>query len=89
MATTKLNLAVEMESGQTYKVVADQRDYQRYEIQPFAGPIATHNFTFMRFVAWSALERNGVIKRMDWNKFNAECVEVSDDDAEENENPKA
>jgi hypothetical protein len=86
---TKLPLAVEMEDGKTYKVVADQRDIQRYELQPFAGPISTHTITFMRFAAWSALERTGVIKRMDWNKFNESCLEVSDDEVEENEVPKA
>lgn len=87
---TKVELVVEMEDGTTHEATADQRDFMRYEVQPFAGPIATHGHTFLRFAAFSALDRAGVLKGknnkpMGWEQFNAACVEVRDADQPDEE----
>lgn len=88
----QIKLLVEMEDGKTYEAHADQRDIMRFEIQPFAGAIETHQTTFARFIAFSALDRAGVLKngkaKMGWEKFNESCVEVRDAEDEE-EAPKA
>lgn len=87
----KLDYVVEMEDGKTYTITADQRDIARYETQPFAKPIDESPHTFMRFTAFSALDRAGVLKNgrsaMGWEAFNSQCVEVRDGANEDS--PKA
>lgn len=90
--TMKIALVAEMEDGTLYEATADQRDYMRFEAQPFAGPIDTHGASWLRFIAFSALDRVGALKgknnkTMGWEAFNAICVEVrSAEDSEDAEN---
>lgn len=73
MPKMQLHLSVEMDTGRQHEVVADQRDYARLEVQPFA-EAGIH--TRMRFLAWSVLTREGKITA-GWDAFNgADCVEV-------------
>jgi hypothetical protein len=82
MPQIQYSLSVEMEDGTTYDAVADQRDVARFEIQPFgtsAGEMTSRIYTSMRFLAWSALDRKGLLpKGMDWSRFDRECIEVVD-----------
>lgn len=66
---------VEMDDGQTWSVVADQRDLARYEVQDFYNPARL--FTGVRFLAWSASHRAGKTK-LSWVPFNASCIEAGD-----------
>jgi hypothetical protein len=74
-----------MEDGTEFDVTADQRDIAHWEIQPFGCPFV--NFisratAFFRYVAWNAARRQGLTK-LDWEKFDAQCVYVRDSDTEE------
>jgi hypothetical protein len=85
MPKMQLKLTAEMDGGQLINVVADQRDYARLEVQPFAdGGIHTR----MRFLAWSVMTRDGKTTAT-WDAFNeVDCVEVEsldEDDADESE----
>lgn len=72
MSKLAVELAVEMDDGQTHVVVADQRDYARLETQPEAGM-----HTRVRFLAWSALTRQQRITST-FERFNTvDCVEVT------------
>lgn len=74
MAAIRFDLQVEMEDGDTYRVVADQRDLSRFEQTDFYNP---RKHTLLRYLAWAAATRQGRIT-LDWVTFNAACVEVGD-----------
>lgn len=78
MGAVVVEIVAEMESGETHAVVADQRDVARWEIQDFGCPfseLSERPHLGMRWLAWSALTRRGVIS-MSWETFDAQCVEA-------------
>jgi hypothetical protein len=85
---------VVMEGGATWDVVADQRDYAAWEIQPFGCPIAEsfgRVFTYSRFLAWNA-GRRGKLHSLTWEQFadgcvSAESLDQDDADREGREDP--
>lgn len=84
--TTTSKYHVVMEGGATWDVVADQRDYAAWEIQPFGCSVAEafqRVFTYSRFLAWNA-GRRAKLHQLTWDKFGQECVAVERvDDADE------
>jgi hypothetical protein len=83
----QFELVVEMDDGETFQVVADQRDVARFEVQPFGFPFGTQieqnlGMSTMRYLAWSAAQRQQLTK-LDWPAFNDACVEVLPPDDEE------
>jgi len=93
MATMLFELTVEMDNGNTYVVVADQRDIAKWEVQPFGGPFSQFEdkaMTAMRFLAWSASVRQTLTPYTKWDDFNEHCIEsvpVDDEDDAEDTNP--
>lgn len=90
MATMLFEMNVEMDGGETYTVVADQRDVARWEIQPFGWPISRledqMSMQFFRFLAWAASVRQQ--RTTDgWEAWSAKCVEVMPVEDEESELP--
>ena len=80
MATMLFELAVEMEDGEKYTLVADQRDVAKWEVQSFGWPVsqieAKAGVGFFRFLAWSASVRQQ--KTTDeWDAWTKRCVEVT------------
>lgn len=74
MSVTRVELVATMDSGKTLTVVADQRDFAKWEIQPEA--MRDTYITRMRFLAWSAAYRQQLYKGS-FAEFNeADCVEV-------------
>lgn len=74
MPRVNVELVAEMEDGTTHKVVADQRDFARWEVQPDADDSQFH--TKSRFLAWSAMTRQG-LTTTPFTRFNLQdCVEV-------------
>lgn len=76
----RFELRAEMEDGVTHDVVADQRDVAKFEVQDFgcsSTELMSRAATAYRFMAWSALTRQGVVK-LKWPEFDAQCVEVID-----------
>lgn len=72
MPRIAIKLSVELESGETYEVTADQRDLAALEVSDYGS--AVHNRA--RYLAWNASRR---VKRYTgtWEKFNTdECAEV-------------
>lgn len=90
MPSLIIELGVEMEDGSTYKVVADQRDIARFEVQPFGFPAAQMeeklSMGMLRFLAWSAMTRQQ-LTTLKWPEFDAKCVEAGPLDDEEPEVP--
>jgi hypothetical protein len=83
MPAIRTELEIEMEDGETYRVVADQRDFARWEGQDFYDPDRKNMMT--RFIGWSAAKRQGKT-RLPWEPFNIECVQVgSAPDAEDDD----
>jgi len=81
MPRITLELEVEMSDGAKHRVVADQRDFARWEVQPDADDRNIH--TRARFLAWSAMTRQG-LTTTPFSRFNLEdCVEVNADDGED------
>jgi hypothetical protein len=83
MARTKIELDVELESGETFRVVADQRDLAALEAQD--RPEFALKYTQARFMAWNAAHRS---KRYTgtWEQFNTvDALEVGSPEAEEPE----
>lgn len=69
---TQIKLDVELDSGETYQVIADQRDLALREAQDGVEGM----FTSVRYLAWSAAVR---AKRYagSWEQFNTtDCAEV-------------
>lgn len=78
MATMLLEINAEMESGEVYKVVADQRDIAKWEIQEFGCPfpeLESRSMLGMRWLAWHALHRMQRVT-MTWSAFDALCIEA-------------
>jgi hypothetical protein len=75
---------VEIEGQPTVLVVADQRDMARWDVQPFHSDDAL--FLRIRFLAWSAMRRQGTYTKP-FDVFNEkECLYVgAPDDDEESE----
>ena len=65
-----------MDSGETYEVVADQRDFAALEVM---GLPDEANHTRGRFLAWSVARRTKKYAGS-WERFNSvDCAEVSVD----------
>lgn len=76
MAVSKVELIAYMEDGRELAVVADQRDFAKWEVQPYDDVSVTR----LRFLAWSAAYRQQVYKGA-WTEFNElDCVEVGTPD---------
>lgn len=74
MAVLRSEWIVEFADGTEHRVVSDQRDMARWEVQDFAGP--GRPFLQSRFVAWSALRRQGAYAKS-FDVFNEQdCVET-------------
>lgn len=81
-----IELQAEMEDGTTHKVVADQRDIAKWEVQDFGCPFSdldSRPMLALRWLAWSALKRRGEVD-LTWDEFDAKCIEAGqlDDDEE-------
>jgi hypothetical protein len=71
-------LIATMEDDSQIKVIADQRDVARWEIQPFGTSLEAargRSFTFLRFLCWNAARRTGATK-LTWEQFDDRCVDV-------------
>lgn len=86
MAQMTIELEVLVEGFEPYLVVADQRDFARWEAQPFGGPISSFasapSLMCLRFLAWSASFRQQRTLAQ-WDEFDAALVEAmpaGDDD---------
>jgi hypothetical protein len=80
MTTTfTYELRAEFDPGQEpLSVVTDQRDVAAWEIQPFGCPVGiarSRMFTFLRFICWHALKRQGALE-WSWEKFDKRCALV-------------
>jgi hypothetical protein len=87
MSKLLFEFAVEMDDGETFQVVADQRDVARFEVQPFGFPFGMEieqnmGMNTFRYLAWSAAFRQQ-LTRLDWPAFSDRCVEVLPPDDEE------
>jgi hypothetical protein len=82
----RTELAVELDGQPEVLVVADQRDYARWEVQPFRGADAV--FLRLRFLAWSAMFRQQLYAKP-FDRFNdVDCMFVGapeDDEGPEGE----
>jgi hypothetical protein len=75
MAKIGTQWAVELENGETLRAASDQRDFAKWEVQPFYNEDRLH--LKARFLAWSASTREGLYKGT-FEKFNErDCIEVS------------
>ncbi len=90
MPSMLFELTVEMDDGQTFQVVADQRDIARWEVQPFGWPFVaaetSMSMGFFRFLGWSAMFRQQ-LTTLTWDTFNAQCIEAMPLDDEESALP--
>jgi hypothetical protein len=90
MATMLFELDVEMESGERYTIVADQRDIARWEVQSFGWPVTQidekASVTLFRFLAWSASVRQQRTVET-WEVWSSKCIEVLPIEDEESELP--
>lgn len=78
MASMLFEIAVELEGGETYVVVADQRDIARWEVQPFGCPFSefeSRSMAFMRFLAWSAATRQQ-LTTLPWVEYDERLIEA-------------
>jgi hypothetical protein len=82
MPAMQIRASVEMDGGEKWTVVADQRDVAKYEAQDFYDP--GKRITMTRFIAWTASRRQGLTK-LSWPAFDAVCVEASDPEDEDTE----
>lgn len=79
MPRVTFELEAEFEDGSTTVVVADQRDFVKWEIWEHGGPFVEYPLKanlFFRYVAWCALVRGGYTPT--WDVFAAACIEVHD-----------
>ncbi len=68
-------MTVELDSGETYDVSIDQRDFAALEAAGIADGAQT---TKVRYVAWNASKRTGRYTGS-WEQFNThDCVEAAD-----------
>jgi hypothetical protein len=85
MARSDVILEARMDGGTEHRVVVDQRDFARWEAQPFRDEEALH--TRLRFLTWSAMTRQGLTTAA-WPEFNERLLVdtgVPDDDEDEDE----
>lgn len=79
MARWTLGIAVELDSGDKIRVIADQRDLAAVE----AREDVDRQFTRIRFIAWHAAKRAGQYTGT-WERWNStDCVEAGDEDEAE------
>ena len=98
MPNIKIELLAEMADGATHQVVADQRDFAKWEIQEFADnsvyqvvdgkrmeTVQSRTHLKTRFLGWSAMTRQGLTS-VPFDKFNeVDCIEVNSPDDENGE----
>lgn len=86
MPSLRFELHIELDSGEEYDVVSDQRDIARWEVQDFGWPIVKiedqASMQFFRFIGWSAALRQG-LTTLPWSKFDEVLVEAMPVDDEE------
>jgi hypothetical protein len=83
MPAQQIPMQVELDGGRVLQVVADQRDIARWEAHD--GPDG--RYTRVRFLAWSAMTRQG-LTTASWQQFNeTDCVEVVDPPGADTEAP--
>jgi hypothetical protein len=82
MPASKVQLLAYMSDDREVQVVADQRDFAKWEIQPEAMK-AEAVVTRLRFLAWSAAFRQQLYKGsfVEFNEL--DCVEVTTPDSED------
>ena len=81
MPRVTIDFHVEMDDGKEHSVVVDQRDFAAWEAQD----LPDRDHTRMRFLAWSAMTRQG-LTIANWQEFNSrECAEVIDPPGAEEE----
>jgi hypothetical protein len=95
MAAITMDIVATLEDGNAITVTADQRDFARFEVQPFGcsfEDIGARMFTALRYFAWSAASRQQ-LTRMTWQQWQDRCVEalpvLDEDEASEDEGSAA
>lgn len=92
MAVVKWAFTVEMDDGAEHNIVADQRDLSEWEDEPFGLPFTEIDrrkpVVFARYLAWSAMVRDGLFPCRDdnraasWKAFKRACREVRETEAQ-------
>lgn len=84
MPTYTLALHVELDNGDTFDVIADQRDLVRWERHTEGGAVGDDRkkMQMLRFAAWSVLQRTGETD-LKWPAFDRQLVEAALVDDEE------
>jgi hypothetical protein len=88
MSQTIFQLKVDMEDGSAWEVQADQRDFARFEREPFGLPfhmMFDRPFTTLRYLAWTAGRRNNKHKIGTFEQFEDACALVTRLDQDEDE----
>lgn len=87
MASIKLRIHYELDTGESGEVTADQRDFADWELHPHYAPMDEKPLSNYRFLSWSAAKRAGVTRKpYEW--WLEHCAVFSDpDDAEPGEVP--
>ena len=85
MTVHLMHLFAYLEDGRTFEVHADQRDMRRAFIALGVQDPDKDVLGFPRACAWAYLSRVGEIDGTGWKTFDAECVEVSPPDDDEDE----
>jgi hypothetical protein len=67
MTRSELAFEARMDDGTEHQVVVDQRDFAKWEVQPFRDEETPH--TKLRFLTWSAMSRQGLTSAK-WPEFN-------------------
>lgn len=79
--STRLDYRAELEDGTTLEVTADQRDIAAFETVPVIGrpfyALAQAPYSAARWMCWHAARRRALTE-LDWEAFDAVCVEVED-----------
>ena len=90
MALMVFELNVEMDGAEPYRVIADQRDIARWEVQSFGWPFSQFeekaSMGLFRFLAWSASVRQQRTQDT-YEAWSARCIEALPVDDEESEQP--
>lgn len=76
MPRVQYGLQYEMEDGRVEFVVADQRDFAKWEVQPQAATEGRPH-TKIRFLTWSAATRQQLTK-LSFAEWDEHCVEAGD-----------
>lgn len=81
MARSDVTFHALMDDGTEHSVVVDQRDFAKWEAQPFRDEETVH--TKLRFLTWSAMTRQRLTTAK-WPEFNERLlVETGDTDDED------